>query len=422
MVQTTLFEAETAEEKEGSPVTEPVTDSQETITPVNGSAEPSVVSVSKGSAQRNTSVTENALPCSSSGRNDDSINKISPKAAVHSDKSYDTRILYCGYMKTHFARQDYSYLSRFYRVETLDFSKVAASFNQVPEYLGQVITKILPGVLRNDVIWIWFADYPAFPIVLLAKLFGKKVIINHGGGELYPPNEIGYGFQMKKKRGAIARWLARNADMNIIMSEAYWKILHDCVPSAPLYVIPGCVEASEYTPDFKKKEEVAVTAYCDYTMARIIKGIPVFEEVKKQSKYPMEVIHNQPHSDMIAAFLRAKVYCQLSYTESFGMSLLEAMACGCVPVVADRGAMPDMVGNAGIIVPYGDVPATRHAIRVAMRMSGKKAKERAGDFSVEKRILHMHNVIDRVIRKNANTRSKMRESVFHRYVERRKRV
>ncbi len=32
---------------------------------------------------------------------------------------------------------------------------------------------------------------------------------------------------------------------------------------------------------------------------------------------------------------KAKVYCQLSYYESFGVDLAEAMACECVPVVTD---------------------------------------------------------------------------------------
>ena len=46
---------------------------------------------------------------------------------------------------------------------------------------------------------------------------------------------------------------------------------------------------------------------------------------------------------------------QVSAHEAFGASLAEAMASGCVPVVTDKGAIPEVVGNAGIYVPYGDL-------------------------------------------------------------------
>ena len=38
------------------------------------------------------------------------------------------------------------------------------------------------------------------------------------------------------------------------------------------------------------------------------------------------------------------------------------MACGCTPVVSDRGALPEVVGGVGSIVPYGDVDAATRAI------------------------------------------------------------
>jgi GT2 family glycosyltransferase len=50
------------------------------------------------------------------------------------------------------------------------------------------------------------------------------------------------------------------------------------------------------------------------------------------------------------------------WTEQFGRVAVEAMACG-VPVVAsDAGALPDVVGGAGIVVPHGDSAALRDAL------------------------------------------------------------
>ncbi|RYY07395.1 MAG: glycosyltransferase, partial [Sphingobacteriaceae bacterium] len=43
------------------------------------------------------------------------------------------------------------------------------------------------------------------------------------------------------------------------------------------------------------------------------------------------------------------------WEEPFGNVVLEAMACGCLPIVSNGGGLPDAVGNAGLIFHRGDV-------------------------------------------------------------------
>jgi glycosyltransferase involved in cell wall biosynthesis len=51
-----------------------------------------------------------------------------------------------------------------------------------------------------------------------------------------------------------------------------------------------------------------------------------------------------------------------SRSEGFGLPALEAMARGC-PVVASRaGALPEVVGDAGLLVPSGDANALAAAL------------------------------------------------------------
>ena len=77
----------------------------------------------------------------------------------------------------------------------------------------------------------------------------------------------------------------------------------------------------------------------------------------------VEFIGFLSQEDLIQYYQKAKVYCQLSYRESFGISLAEAMLCDCVPVVTNNAALPEVVGDTGFYVPYGDAKATAEAIK-----------------------------------------------------------
>ena len=72
---------------------------------------------------------------------------------------------------------------------------------------------------------------------------------------------------------------------------------------------------------------------------------------------------------------RASAYVQASRHEGFGMGVAEAMLAGCIPVVTAAGALPEVVGDAGVVV--GPEPeAIAEGVRRALEL-GPEARAAA---------------------------------------------
>jgi glycosyltransferase involved in cell wall biosynthesis len=58
--------------------------------------------------------------------------------------------------------------------------------------------------------------------------------------------------------------------------------------------------------------------------------------------------------DLPGAYSAATIFVHPSTMETFGLSVAEAMAAGCPVVVASAGSLPEVVGDAGVVVPSDD--------------------------------------------------------------------
>ena len=73
------------------------------------------------------------------------------------------------------------------------------------------------------------------------------------------------------------------------------------------------------------------------------------------------------------------------WVEQYGRVAPEAMACGCVVVAARSGALPELVGDAGMLFPEGDVDALRGVLAQALAQlpSLDAMRERAAERARE---------------------------------------
>jgi glycosyltransferase involved in cell wall biosynthesis len=80
-----------------------------------------------------------------------------------------------------------------------------------------------------------------------------------------------------------------------------------------------------------------------------------------------------------------------SQYESFGMTMLEAMAVGCPVVAYSVGALPEVIDNAGVLVPDGDERALRDGLRSLgdpqrRRELSERGRVRAREFDIHRAV------------------------------------
>ncbi|MCL0094969.1 glycosyltransferase family 4 protein [Dehalococcoidia bacterium] len=272
------------------------------------------------------------------------------------------------------------------------------------------ILKILKGTLWADLTFSHFAGTHAFLAVVFSKIFRKKSVVVVGGYEVAKLPEIGYGSMSHPIYAHVVKFVLNHADKLFAVSGFNKTEILKYAKPRNVKVVYGSniIDCDKFSPSGEKEDLVITTGFIrQITIKRkgfesFIKSAEYMPEVKfaliggyldnsisyLKSMAPSNVTFTGAvGSDEVLRWCqKAKVYCQLSYYESFGVALAEAMACECVPVVTDRGALPEVVGDTGFYVPYGDAEATAEAIKKALKSDkGKQARERIKRmFPVEK--------------------------------------
>jgi len=278
--------------------------------------------------------------------------------------------------------------------------------------------KTLLWAMWADLTFCWFSGKHAFVAALLSRLFGKKVLVVTGGYDVVDMPEINYGLSAYPRDRKYVKWTFMLANKILAVSESIKSSLIENLNAKPskIDIIYEGFPIPDYTGDVKEELVLSVGLVNVSNLKR--KGLETFVASAQYlphlkfvlvGKWVDEAIgrlrkvapQNVEFTDFISNerleqyYREAKVYVQVSAHEGFCDALAEAMTYECVPVVTERGALPEIVTDTGFYVEFGNPCQTAEAIKKAMESNkGSDARQRIiKHYSLEKRKRALCNIV-----------------------------
>lgn len=291
---------------------------------------------------------------------------------------------------TPFIHRDIRILGDSYDVEAVDYGGFPS--------LGRVFR----AVRAADAALGWWADHHTAAMVTAGRLSGTPTGVIVGGYDTADVPEFGYGMRASGSRLQLAsvRWALSRADVVLPVSRYALQNAREMADLQEAVVVPNGVDVDRFRPpeDGSPRDQVLTVGSLKAESIRR-KGVDRFLEVARRFPDTRFVVAGSlrdeaartladdppdgvdflgfvPDDELDELYRRAGAYLQLSLHEAFGISVAESMASGCIPVVSDRAALPEVVGDAGHVVPYGDTDAAAEAVREALD-AGEEARARA---------------------------------------------
>ena len=263
--------------------------------------------------------------------------------------------------------------------------KVQRRHLEISYYINLI--RLFKDIIGSDLIYLWFGSFSALPILILAKIFFKKIIIVSGGFDVARLDDFHHGAFAEGKRGAfLRRFLFKMADLVFCVSESNRnealsnsKISADKINLIPLGFEP--LMAPQLIPSWGQRKKQAVSICSVGKKYFRIKGID--QLIKVATAMPevqfvhmgnidrsllFEIKGTIPSNLTLKGFVpfksqeflnilgESKILLQLSAYESFCSAVVEAGLCGCFPVTSDRFALLELTKIGGNSVAYGDLP------------------------------------------------------------------
>jgi glycosyltransferase involved in cell wall biosynthesis len=285
---------------------------------------------------------------------------------------------------------------------------------------------LLRDVRRADVVFGWWAHWHTLLPFTLAWLTRTPTVLVVGGFDTASLPDIGYGNQRAGwrhlPRRLTSRWIIARARMlatnsrytvselarNAGIPPGRVTVVHHGVPDPfgaepqepePLAVTVGVVDAVNLERKGLRAFVRAAAALPEVRFAVVGPWVDgAVDELRALAGANVELAGFLAQADLEALLRRAGAYVQASRHEGFGVAVAEAMLAGAIPVVTRAGALPEVVGDAGVVVDGPTPDALAAGVREALAAGPARrraARERVlREFTVEGRRRGVHALVE----------------------------
>lgn len=290
-------------------------------------------------------------------------------------------ILYTFPVRTAFIDRDLEMIRPVAEIKPLEFTQSPV---KLPFYFILQFFHLLWYLPKTSQYLCFFGGYHSVLPVWFGRIFGKKCTIQAGGTDCINMPEIGYGNFRKKWLRKATVYSFKNCSLILPVAKALVKQdysydphinskqgLLNLIPDlkTPIQVIPNGFD-TDFWRDLGKIRKpfsfISVATGTSNPSRAIVKGYDLIEKLAAlhpdwtftllgDSNYfspnqNVQVLGKMKPAELLDHYNSHQFYLQLSTSEGFPNALGEAMACGCVPIGSAVGAIPEIIGDTGIVL------------------------------------------------------------------------
>jgi glycosyltransferase involved in cell wall biosynthesis len=323
------------------------------------------------------------------------------------------KLIYIYPKKATFIQNDLDFLEKKFQVITQDLdwgNAIKLPLNLIRQFIFLVV-----NIRKSKAIIINFGGYFSLLPSLLGKLFGIKTFIILNGTDCVSFPIYNYGSLRKPLLKFFIKCSHINAtklfpvddsliyqhysyDDKVNQKEQGLKAFFPSLRTA-IKVIPNGFNVSLWNSNKEEARKGFITVgFVNSFKSYQVKGIDLIlevaakfpkenftivgmsEEFKKTLQEFPENVTTIPYldkEDLKIAYQKHLGYLQISINEGFGCALAEAMLCGCIPIVSNAGALPNVTKNAGFIVNKKEVALLEKAIQKVIHLNTEQQKNLA---------------------------------------------
>lgn len=286
------------------------------------------------------------------------------------------------------------------------------------------------NVLKSDTLFFWFASLNFLPLLILGKIFGKRIVTVSGGFDAAAAYSINYGaFTHSKLSQRLRKFFFRSSDKILCVSKANMAetiINSGCEGRKCELIYHGfekVIEDSELGSWSNRENQVVMIAQCtkdtyyrksvddfiklahlmpDFKFILVGKVDPdlaSFFDQTTPANFSYTGFLKFNGEEFKSLLLSSKFIIQMSFYESFGCAVIDGALYGCYPIASSNYSLFEVVEGIGQIYDHGNLMQLHQIISDLSNQnidSGQIIERCLNRFPIESRIKRLNKSLNEV--------------------------